>query len=138
MFKILLVMCVGLALTAGTALAWGGNPAALAPQVFANQSTSATSSVVNVTNFRTKTLSVQGVAVSGHSNTTLSGTVAALCGPTAAGPFVACSGLITTAAGAAVSTTSNATLTWTDSAQFMEVQYTKTSGECSVWLSLGN
>ena len=143
MFKLLMTALVSLCLTAGIACAdsnygYNGNPAALAPQVFSNQSTSATSSVVQVSNYRIKTLFVQGVAVSGHTNTSLSGTVAALCGPTAVGPFTACLGQTTTSVGGAISTTSNAAVSWTDAAQFLEVQYTKTSGECSVWLSLGN
>ncbi len=141
MFKIFSVLAL-LVITAGIANAdsnWGynGNPAALAV-VFSNASTTQTSTVINVTNYRTKTLFTQGIAVSGHTNTTLSGTVAALCGPTATGPFTACSGLVTTSGGGSISTTSNAVQTWIDSSQFLEVTFTKTSGECSVWLSLGN
>jgi hypothetical protein len=143
MLKFLLTTCVALAMTAGVALAdsnWGynGNPAALALPIFTNQSTTATSTPSLAANYRYKTAYVQGVAVSGHTNTTLSGTVAAYCGPTAAGPFLPCLGLTTTAAGAAVSTTSNAALTWVDANQFVEFIFTKTSGEVSVWLSLGN
>lgn len=143
MLKILPTMCVVLAMMASAALAdsnWGynGNPAALAPQVFSNQSTSATSTVVQASNYRFKTLFVQGIAVSGHTNTTLNGTVAAYCGPTAVGPFNPCTGLSTTAVGGAISTTSNAVLTWADADQFVEFIFTKTSGEVSAWFSLGN
>ena len=106
--------------------------------IFSLQSTTKTSSVIDVSRYRHKNLVVQGYAVAGHTATSLSGTLAAYCGPTSAGPFIAATGLFTTAAGAAITTTSNASFNWISACQYMEFIWTKTSGEVSVWLGLGN
>ena len=122
---------------------YNGNPAAVVgTTIFSNYSaangTAVTSPVISTGFYRVKTAQVQGIAVSGHSNTTLSGTLGALCAINAGGPFQACTGLYTTAIGGAVSTTSNAILTWTDASPYVEFSWTKTAGEVSVWMSLGN
>jgi hypothetical protein len=106
--------------------------------IFALQSTTKTSSVIDVSRYRVKSLTVQGYAVAGHTAASLSGTLAAYCGPTSSGPFVASTGLFTTAVGGAISTTSNATLNFESACSWMEFIWTKTSGEVSVWLGLGN
>ncbi len=88
---------------------------------------------------RYKNAYVQGVAVAGHANSALSGTLAVLCSATGVtGSFVPCLGLTTTAAGAAVATTTNGMLTWQDAAQYTAFGWSKTAGEVSVYFSCGN
>ena len=106
--------------------------------LFTLMSTTKTSSVIDVSRYRHKNLVVQGYAVSGHTAGSLSGTVAAYCAPTVSGPWQAATGITTTAVGAAITTTSNTSLNWTSACQYLEVIWTKTSGEVSVWLGLGN
>ena len=116
-------------------------------QVFANQSTSRTdqlagnviySAPINTSLYRSKTLMVQGIAVSGHVNAALSGTLAVYCGPTATGPFLQGTGLWTAAAGVALSTTSNTDIGWQSACPYIELGWLKTAGEVSVWLFLGD
>ena len=111
-------------------------------QVFTNFSaangTQVFSSPVNTSLYRFKSLMVQGVAVSGHTNTTLAGTLGVYCGPTAAGPFIQGTGLWTTAAGVALSTTSNTDIGWQSACPYIELGWTKTTGEVSAWLFLGD
>ena len=135
-----------LGIFSGLAFADGwGSPAydhqAAVFQVFSNQSTSVTTSTgtaYDVSKYRYKTVTVQGVAVSGHTNTSLSGTLTAYCGPTSTGPFIATTGIFTTAVGGPVSTTSNATLDWQGACQYLLLGWAKTSGEVSAWVSVGN
>ena len=117
---------------------WGGygNPAAVT-QIFSNVSTTTTSTPIFVGLYRHKTLTVTGIAVSGHTATSLSGTVAVKCSADNS-TFVAQTADWTTAAGVALSTTSNTNMNWSDACQWLELVWTKTSGEVSAWLSLGN
>jgi hypothetical protein len=92
------------------------------------------STVVDVSNFRQKTLIVQGYAISGHAAAALSGTLLAQCGPTSSGPFNTVTGIT----GTAISTTTNTVLYWNDSCQFMRLSWAKTAGLVSAWVMLGN
>ena len=117
---------------------WGGYGApAAVTQIFSNVSTTTTSTPIFVGMYRHKTLTVTGIAVSGHTAASLAGTVAVNCSPNNS-LFVAQTGDWTTAAGVALSTTSNTTINWTDACQWLELVWTKTTGEVSAWLSLGN
>ena len=117
---------------------WGGYGApAAVTQIFSNVSTTTTSTPIFVGLYRHKTLTVTGIAVSGHTAASLAGTVAVKCSPDNS-LFVAQTGDWTTAAGVALSTTSNTNINWTDACQWLELVWTKTTGEVSAWLSLGN
>lgn len=127
-----------LLISAGSALAASNDHQVVGVQVFTNMSTSKTSDPINVGNYRNKSLHVTGIAVSGHTATSLSGTLAVQCAPTYAGNYVAQTANWTTSAGAALSTTSNTIINWTDACQWMKLVWTKTSGEVSAWLGVGN
>ena len=103
-------------------------------KVFNNMSTTGNSTAYNTIGFRHKSMSVQGIAVSGHTAASLSGTVAAQCAPTASGPWQTCAGIT----GTAISTTSNGNFYWIDPFPFTRAAFTKTSGEVSVYFSFGN
>ena len=111
---------------------------AVATPIFTNKSTSATSAVFDVSRYRHKNLTVQGIAVAAHAAASLSGTVAAYCGPTPTGPFQAATAMATSAVGGAITTTANVSFNWTSACQYMEFIWTKTSGEVSAWLGVGN
>ncbi len=91
------------------------------------------SSAYDVRMFKTKTVTVQGIAISGHTNTSLSGTVLIQCGPTSSGPWNTC--VNSSYAQTAISTTSNGTFTWSDAAAYIRASWAKTAGEVSVWLN---
>ena len=101
---------------------------------FSNLSTTGStvySAAYNVEGFRSKTLQVQGIAVSGHSAASLSGTVLMQCGPTSNGPWTTCLQTDRTA----VSTTSNVILNWNDAAAYVRASWAKTAGEVSAWFT---
>ena len=100
----------------------------------ATSGTAVYSTVVDVSNYRQKTLMVQGYAVAGHAAAALSGTLLAQCGPTSAGPFNTITGIT----GTAISTTSNTVLFWQDACQYFRLSWAKTAGEVSAWVLLGN
>ena len=149
-FSIITLLAVGLVMSGVAAQAddfMNASHQAVGLQVFANQSTSRTdqlasnviySAPINTALYRFKTATVQGIAVSGHTNAALSGTMGVYCGPTATGPFILTTGQWVNAAGASVSTTTNMTLDWQGTCPYLEFGWLKTSGEVSAWLFLGN
>jgi len=102
---------------------------------FSNLSTTSSaasySAAQNVRGYRTKTVQVQGVAIAGHANAALSGTVLVQCGPTSNGPWATC----TQSDRTAVSTTSNAILTWNDAAAYIRLSWAKTAGLVNAWIN---
>jgi len=91
------------------------------------------SAAVNVRNFKTKTVTVQGVAVALHANAALSGTVLIQCGPTSSGPWYTC--VDNSYAQTGITTTSNAVFTWSDASAYIRASWAKTAGEVNVWLN---
>ena len=93
--------------------------------------TAVKSTPVNVAAARIKTVQVTGIAVAGHTATTLSGTFLLECGPTKTGPFVTCKDQ----AGNATTTTSNTIFNIDDSVLWMRGSWAKTAGEVKAWLN---
>lgn len=102
-------------------------------QYSATSGTAVKSSAINVRGFKTKTVTVQGVAVAAHANAALSGTVLVECGPTASGPWNTC--VANDYAQTGITTTSNGTFTWSDAAAYIRASWAKTAGEVNVWLN---
>jgi hypothetical protein len=95
--------------------------------------TAVKSSAVNVRGYNVKTVTVQGIAVAGHTNATLSGTVLVECAPTSAGPWNTC--IANNYAQTAVSLTANGTQSWESASAYIRASWAKTAGEVSVWLN---
>lgn len=92
------------------------------------------SSVINVTPFRKKTVTINGYAMAAKTEAALSGTALVQCGPTPSGPWTTC--VNNNYAQTAVSATANSTLTWEDVSSYIRVSWAKTAGRVSVWLNL--
>lgn len=100
----------------------------------ATSGTAVKSAAYNVRGFKVKTVTVQGVAIAGHTDAALSGTVLVECGPTASGPWTTCN-QSQSSAGADVTTTANDTITWMDANAYIRASWAKTAGLVKVWLN---
>jgi hypothetical protein len=152
-FSIITLLAVGLILSAVAAQADGyggyGKPTTTVP-VFSIYSTPGASgvqvvsatipaSVFSANMCRVKTVYVQGVAISGHTNAALSGSMAILTSPTGAtGSFVPLTGTYTTAVGGAMALTTNGALSWTGAEQYIALGWTKTAGNVTAYFSCSN
>ena len=131
--KTLLISLFAILALSGTSFASSYGQAVPFSNYSATSGTAVKSSVFNVRGFGKKTVTVQGIAVSGHANAALAGTVLVECGPTSNGPWNTC--IANGYAQTAVSTTSNAIFTWSDASAYIRASWAKTTGEVSVWLN---
>lgn len=101
---------------------------------FATFSTSTTTSAINATNFRHKTVIFQGYSSKAATNPSmLSGTALVQCAPTSNGPWQTCA----QEDGTSISATSNgAPLQWSDVTAYVRVKWTTTARCMRAWLNL--
>lgn len=131
--KHLLVLTAALVAFSTSAFAAGyGNGVPFSNYSAAN-GTAVKSQAYNVRGFKVKTVTSQGVATAGHTDTTLSGTVLVECGPTASGPWTTCTA--NDYAQTAVSMTANGNMTFTNAAPYIRASWAKTAGQVKVWLN---
>jgi hypothetical protein len=132
--KFLLVAAAALMAVAYTAPAFAAGSGGAVPFSLysATSATAVKSSAYKTRGFKTKTVTVQGVAIATHEDAALSGTVLVECAPSSAGPWSTCvdNGYAQTA----VSTTANGTRTWTDASAYVRASWAKTAGLVKVWL----
>lgn len=132
LFSLFLALAFCFALSASAYAAAFGNAVPFS-NYSATSGTAVKSSAYNVRGFKTKTITVQGVAVEAHADTTLSGTVLLECAPTASGPWTTC--IANDYAQTAVSMTANGNMTVTNAAAYIRASWAKTAGLVKVWLN---
>ena len=95
-----------------------------------------TSDVVNVSGYKTKSLTVSGVDLAGTGFKNMSGTVVAQCGPSPTGPWSTC--LANDYAQTSISRTTNGLFTWSDAVAYVRLQWTSgtVGGKLKAWLNL--
>ena len=95
-----------------------------------------TATVVNVSGYRTKTLTVSGVNLAGTGFKNMSGTVIAQCGPSDTGPWSTC--VANDYAQTAISRTTNGTFTWSDAVAYVRLHWTSgtVGGKLKAWLNM--
>jgi hypothetical protein len=130
--KHILILALAIALPSMASAAAFGNYVPFS-MYSAVDGTAVKSGAINVRGFKTKTVTVQGVAIAGHANAALSGTALIECGPTSSGPWTTCTA--NDYAQTAVSTTSNTNITFTNAAAYVRASWAKTAGLVSVWLN---
>lgn len=140
--KYLVTLTVALSMALCSTLAVAANIKQAVP--FSNVSAASaavkTSSVYNVTGWKTKTLHVSGVTL-GSSPTSvtyknMSGTMIAQCAPTSSGPWSTC--VANDYAQTAVSRTTNGLFTWSDAVAYVRFRWTSgtVGGKLKAWLEL--
>lgn len=102
-----------------------------------------TSSVVNASGFKYKTVIVNGATLTSTAASitykNMSGTIIAQCGPTSSGPWTTCN-QGQSSAGADVSLTANDTMSWRDVVSYVRLKWTAgTLGtKIKAWLNLSD
>lgn len=93
-----------------------------------------TSAAINVSGYKTKTLTVSGVNLAGNAFKNMSGTLLAQCGPSDTGPWSTC--IANDYAQTAISRTTNGIFTWSDSVAYVRLQWTSGTkgGKLKAWL----